>query len=92
MACPLANALGTPNQGFHGPRVLGLARNDLLLTLAVAVVLNFPPFAASFSLQRVVALFFVLWAVGIALHWAAGTDSALLRALGVTRTCPASAS
>ena len=38
MPCPYANALGEPGKGVHAARIFGLARNDLLMTIAAAII------------------------------------------------------
>jgi len=41
MSCPYANILGIPGQGVHAPRVFGLARNDIIATIVLAIITSF---------------------------------------------------
>jgi len=41
MPCPYANILGIPGQGFHATRFAGLAVNDTLATIALALITSF---------------------------------------------------
>lgn len=38
--CAYKDILGKPGQGFHRARLFGLARNDILGTLAIAVLVS----------------------------------------------------
>ena len=82
MDCPYANALGTRGEGFHKPRVLGLALNDLIGTAALAG-------ATSLATGKPYASNFVGWlVVGEVAHYAFGVDTALLERLQVKKRCP----
>ena len=85
--CPFAHALGVPGKGVHAARFLGLARNDILLTVALAFILSIPPFVPSFSLRYFALAFLATLFIGECLHWAFGTDTALLKTLGIARNC-----
>ena len=65
--------LGKPRQGFHKARLFGLARNDLIGTAVVALLISH----SSFS--KFITTFLLLVIVGIYLHWIFGVDSTLLR-------------
>lgn len=77
------DALGRPGEGVHAPRLAGLAAVDLAGTAAAAYVAA--RYLAGGSGARLYAYacaaFVLLWALGAALHWAAGVDSAGNRAL-----------
>ena len=77
MPCPYANALGTPNQGFHQRRVLGLALNDLIGTAAIAGLTSY---ASGKSFPFTLTVFLVIAEVA---HYAFGVDTALLGALRI---------
>jgi len=66
------NILGRPMEGFHKARLFGLARNDLLGTIVIALLISH----SSFS--KFLATFLLLLVIGIYLHWIFGVDTALL--------------
>ena len=39
MLCKYADILGKPNEGFHKPRLLGMARNDLIGYFIIVIVI-----------------------------------------------------
>lgn len=81
MPCPYANLLGTPGQGVHAPRVFGLARNDIIATIVIAIITSF-----IFNINFFYSL--ASWFIaGEVLHYAFGTDTAFLRAIGLTPKC-----
>jgi predicted cobalt transporter CbtA len=81
MPCPYANLLGEPGKGVHAPRILGLARNDIIATIIVAILSSY-----IFNISFLYSLLF--WVVlGELLHWLAGTQTAGLKALGLTPNC-----
>lgn len=81
MPCPYANVLGVPGEGIHAPRIFGLARNDLLMTILAAVL-------TAYSLNISFILSFTLWFVtGEVLHYLFGTDTAFLKMLGISPKC-----
>ena len=80
-ACPYAHALGVPGKGVHEARLFGLARNDVIATILVAIATSYffrVPFWAS------LLGWFVL---GELLHYAFGTQTAFLRAIGLAPDC-----
>lgn len=81
MSCPYAYVLGVPGEGFHAPRLFGLARNDTLGTVGLALLTTWiwgVPFWKSL----------VAWFVaGEVLHYAFGTPTAFLRMIGMTPEC-----
>jgi hypothetical protein len=71
LLCPYRNILGAPGVGVHAPRLFGLARNDLLATLAAAVVLTWlaSPWASRATpVLKVLLVFAGLWALGWVAH------------------------
>ena len=81
MSCPYANILGTRGKGFHSTRILGLALNDTLATIALAII-------TSYILKINVLVSFVVWFVfGEVLHYLFGTDTAFLEMIGMTPKC-----
>jgi hypothetical protein len=81
MPCPYAFVLGVPGQGVHAPRIGGYARNDTIATIVLAIITSYIariPFFIS------LAGWFVL---GEVLHYAFGTQTAVLTTLGI-RACP----
>lgn len=81
MSCPYANSLGIPGQGVHAPRLFGLARNDVIATILIAI-------ATSFILNINLFYSFAGWFIlGEILHYAFGTQTAFLRILGVSPMC-----
>ena len=76
-SCPYANILGVPGKGIHAPRILGLAYNDTLLTIALICV------TTVFSGVSIwlVALFWFL--VGELAHVAFGSQTAFLTMIGI---------
>ena len=81
MSCPYANLLGEPGKGVHAQRILGLARNDLIATILVAILSSYI-FNISFLYS------FIGWFVaGEILHWLAGTQTAFLKMVNLTPKC-----
>lgn len=72
--CQFKDALGKPGQGFHAPRLLGLARNDLIGTVVLAWLI------ARFTRWSWLKAFFVMFAIGTALHLLFCVDTAFLKA------------
>lgn len=71
--CAYKDILGKPGQGFHRARLFGLARNDLLGTLAIAAaVALFLAYSRSYdwltTVKAVAVLFFALVLLGFVLH------------------------
>jgi len=83
MSCPYANALGTPGEGVHAQRVLGLSLNDIIATLVAALLTKW--------FFDVPLLYSILgWFVGgEILHYAFGVDTAFLKMIGIRPYCKA---
>jgi hypothetical protein len=81
MSCPYANALGEPGKGVHAPRILGLARNDLIATIIAAIVLSYIFNTSAFY------TFIALFTLGEVLHWLAGTQTAFLKLIHMSPRC-----
>lgn len=78
MTCPYANALGVPGEGIHAARIFGISRNDLLMTIAAAII-------TAYALNISFILSFTVWFVaGEILHYLFGTHTAFLRMIGIT--------
>ena len=81
MPCPYANALGEPGKGVHAARIFGISQNDLLMTIAVAIIT-----AYLFNISFLAS--FIIWFVsGEVLHYFFGTNTAFLRMIGMTPVC-----
>ena len=81
MSCPYKHILGIPGQGFHSARIFGFALYDILGTIGLAVFTWY-----FFNVGFLTAL--IGWFVGgEVLHWAFGTQTAVLTALGID-ACP----
>jgi hypothetical protein len=81
MPCPYANILGVREKGFHSTRIFGLALNDILGTIGIAII-------TSFLLKINILLSFVVWFIlGEILHYLFGTDTAFLEMIGMTPKC-----
>jgi hypothetical protein len=75
--CPYKHILGIPGQGFHSARIFGFALYDILATIGLAVFTWY-----FFNVGFLTAL--IGWFVfGEVLHWAFGTQTAVLTALGI---------
>lgn len=63
--CKYSNALGTPGQGVHAPRMFGLAAVDLLLTAILAIAI-----AASLrgSFVAFLSVFVLLLTLAVGVH------------------------
>lgn len=85
MSCPYANALGTPGEGVHAQRFLGLALNDTIATLVAALLTTW--------FFNIPLLYSILgWFVaGEVLHYAFGVDTAFLKMIGIRPYCTANA-
>jgi hypothetical protein len=78
MPCPYANILGVPGEGVHAQRFLGLALNDTIATIVVALLT-----AWIFKISFLYSL--IGWFVaGEVLHYAFGVNTAFLKMLGIT--------
>lgn len=81
MSCPYANLLGIPGQGIHAARVFGLARNDILGTIFIASISSY---LFNISFLYSILFWFIL---GEVLHYAFGTQTAFLTAIGLAPQC-----
>ena len=70
-----SDILGVPHQGFHEARLFGLARNDLVGTFIIAIIIS-----CLWELC-VVKVFAILFILGQLFHWAFGVNTAFLRLL-----------
>ena len=78
MGCPYANIFGAPGTGAHSIRFMGFAAADTTLTIMLAIY-------TSWEFGGNVLLHFLFWlVVGELFHYAFGTQTALLTALGIT--------
>jgi hypothetical protein len=81
MSCPYANSLGIPGEGVHATRFIGLALNDLLGTVGLAIVTYL-----IFKINIVYA--FIGWFVlAEILHYLFGVNTAFLRMIGLSPKC-----
>ena len=77
MLCPYKTLLGIREQGVHSARVLGLARNDILMTVVGALV-------TSYFFKVSILWSLIGWFVaGEVLHILFGVDTAFLELLGI---------
>jgi hypothetical protein len=81
MPCPYANILGEPGKGFHAWRVGGLAVWDVIGTILIAGAMSY--YFGWTLLYTLIGLF----VAGEVAHWVFGTRTAVLVALGLTRSC-----
>jgi hypothetical protein len=83
MSCPYANALGTPGEGVHAQRFLGVALNDTIATLVAALLTKW-----FFDIPLLYSI--IGWFVaGEVLHYAFGVDTAFLKMIGIKPYCQA---
>ncbi len=81
MDCPYKYALGIPGMGFHATRIFGFALYDILGTIAVAAL-------TWWIWKGPYWKHLVAWFIGgEVLHWAFGTDTAFLKAVGISPRC-----
>jgi len=79
--CQHANALGVPGEGVHATRFLGMALNDWLMTIALAILI---------SLIFQVNVFYSLLGLfvgGEVLHYVFGVKTAFLTMVGIEPHC-----
>ena len=81
MPCPYANALGIPGQGVHSTRIFGLALFDTFATIVLAI---FFAWVFEISVWKSLVFWFIL---GEVLHYAFGTQTAFLTAVGLRVEC-----
>ena len=79
--CPYKYALGVPGEGVHAPRIFGLARNDIVMTIIGAALISW---SMKLSFWKTLATLFVL---GEVLHYIFGTPTAFLKMIGFTPNC-----
>ena len=81
MPCPYANILGVPGEGVHATRFLGMALNDWLMTIALAILI-------AWIFQVNVAYSLVgLFVGGEVLHYIFGVKTAFLEMIGLEPRC-----
>lgn len=73
LLCAYKDILGKPGQGFHRARLFGLARNDILGTLAIAVLVSLVlaytrDYDWRATLKSTAVFFFGLALLGFVLH------------------------
>ena len=81
MPCPYANILGVPGQGVHAKRFFGLALNDILATIVLAVITTF------FIKVSFVGSLVGWLVIGEILHYWFGTKTAFLKMIGLEPNC-----
>lgn len=81
MACPYANLFGVPGQGVHSTRILGMAQNDWLATIILAILISF-----MFNVNFVYSLV-GLFVLGEILHYVYGVKSAFLKMIRLEPAC-----
>ena len=81
MGCPFANALGTPEQGFHKARLGPIALYDTLGTILLALL---TAWLTHTNFWWNLLAWFV---AGEVLHYAFGTPTAFLKMIGMTPKC-----
>ena len=81
MSCPFALALGTPGQGFHSTRILGLALYDIIGTILLAMITSL---IFKTDLFKNILGWFI---VGEILHYVYGTQTAFLAYINMTPQC-----
>ena len=81
MPCPFAHVLGVPGEGVHAARIYGLAFNDIIATIVVAIITTY---IMKIAIWKTLLFWFIL---GEVLHYAFGTDTAFLRMIGFTPQC-----
>jgi hypothetical protein len=81
MGCPYKYVLGIPKQGFHATRFLGLAWNDTIGTIGLAII-------SSYLFNISIWYSLLVWFVGgEILHYIFGVQTAFLTMIGVV-ACP----
>jgi hypothetical protein len=80
MSCPYKFVLGIPGEGFHEERLLGLARNDTIGTVFLALL---TAWLFEINVWKSLAVWFI---GGEILHYMFGTQTAFLTMIGV-RAC-----
>jgi hypothetical protein len=81
MPCPFAHVLGVPGEGVHAKRIFGLAFNDIIATIVVAIITTY---IMKIAIWKTLLFWFIL---GEVLHYAFGTDTAFLKMIGLSPHC-----
>lgn len=81
MSCPYATLLGVRGQGVHSSRFLGLALNDIIATIVVAILTSY---ALNISFFYSLFSWFLL---GEVLHYVYGVNTAFLELIHMKPTC-----
>lgn len=81
MPCPFASALGIPGKGFHEKRIGGLAFNDTMATLVVAILTSF------FFKINIITSIIGWFVLGEVLHYIFGVNSAFLKMIHLSPKC-----
>ena len=81
MSCPYKYIFGIPKQGFHAQRFLGIAVNDTLGTIVLALVI------AYVFKTNVWKTFLWTFIVGEVLHYLFGVQTAFLEMVGIKVNC-----
>jgi len=77
MSCPYKYILGIPGKGFHSTRFMGLALNDTLGTIGLALL-------TSWIFNINVWLSLIVWFIsGEVLHYMFGVQTAFLSMIGI---------
>lgn len=77
MGCPYKFVFGVPGEGFHYTRFMGLALNDFLGTIGLALITTYF-FKINFWLS------FLLWFIsGEILHYLFGSQTQFLTLIGI---------
>jgi hypothetical protein len=69
------DALGKPNEGFHKRRLCGIAINDVIGTLVIAMIF------ADWTVCSIFKMFIVVFCIAIILHRLFGVNTALNKKL-----------
>jgi hypothetical protein len=77
MRCPYKDIFGIPGTGFHSQRFMGLALNDTLGTIVLAVLVTY---FFNVSLWKSIIGMFLL---GEILHYVFGVQTAFLNMIGI---------
>jgi hypothetical protein len=76
--CKYSNLLGVPNEGAHKARVLGFARNDILLTIVLAIII-----CLIFKTNFLITLL-ITFVIGELLHLLFCVNTRFINMLGIT--------
>ena len=77
MSCPYKYILGIPGKGFHSTRFMGLALNDTLGTIGLALL-------TSWIFNINIWLSLIVWFIsGEVLHYMFGVQTAFLSMIGI---------